>query len=117
MRLSLIITRWWRDFWARVAPRRGLHVVEGDSLPSRMPHRNVVLARDDGEDWCVGLRCPCGCGEVIELLVLAEATPRWDLAVDPKGHPSLSPSVWRQRAAALIFGYGVVVSTGADPLL
>ena len=88
------LNRWLRDSWARVAPRRALRIVQGDSLPARMPRRDLVLARDDGEDWCVGLRCPCGCGHVIELLVVAEAKPRWDVYVDSKGLPTLSPSIW-----------------------
>jgi hypothetical protein len=71
-------------------------VTEGDSLPKRLPGRNLVLARDGDEDWCVGMRCPCGCGETIELLLIREAKPRWDLLVDPSGRPSLKPSVWLQ---------------------
>lgn len=97
MKLSARIALWWRNAWARLAPSRRLRVIEGDSLPPRMPRRDVVLARDNGEDWCVGLRCPCGCGEVIELLVLAEAKPRWDVTIDASGRPTLSPSVWRQK--------------------
>ena len=97
MTISVHITRWWRNVWARLGPRRRLRIIEGDSLPSPMPRRDVVLARDDGEDWCVGMRCPCGCGYVIELLVVAEAKPRWDVAVDAKGRPTLSPSVWLQK--------------------
>ncbi|MDR6453439.1 DUF6527 family protein [Variovorax paradoxus] len=73
---------------------RKLVVVKGDSLPSPMPHRDVVLARDDGEDWCVGLRCPCGCGRVIELLVVPEASPRWNITTDSAGRPTLHPSIW-----------------------
>ena len=97
MTISVGVMRWWRNVWARLGPRRRLCVIEGDSLPSRMPWRDVVLARDDGEDWCVGMRCPCGCGHVIELLVVAEAKPRWEVAVDAKGRPTLSPSVWLQK--------------------
>ena len=93
----MTLARWWRDAWARFGPRRRLIVVKGDSLPKAMPRRDLVLACDDGEDWCVGMRCPCGCGDVIELLVIAEAKPRWDAAVDQRGRPSLSPSVWRQK--------------------
>lgn len=90
------LARWWRDVWARLGPRRRLVVVDGDSLPLRMPRRDLVLAGDGGEDWCVGMRCPCGCGDTIELLVIREARPRWDIAVNGDGRPSLSPSVWRQ---------------------
>lgn len=97
MTISAQITRWWRNVWARLGPARRLRIIEGDSLPCRMPRRDVVLARDDGEDWCVGMRCPCGCGYVIELLVVAEAKPRWDVFVNAKGRPTLTPSVWLQK--------------------
>ena len=71
-------------------------MIEGDSLPKRLPRRDLVLAREDGEDWCVGMRCPCGCGDQIELLLIKEAKPRWDIALTASGQPSLSPSVWRR---------------------
>jgi hypothetical protein len=90
------VTRWWRNALARFEPRRRLIVVEGDSLPGRMPRRHLVLAREYGEDWCVGMHCPCRCGAIIELLVIKEANPRWDIVTDGKGHPYLSPSVWRK---------------------
>nr|WP_232252247.1 DUF6527 family protein [Pseudomonas frederiksbergensis] len=40
------------------------------------------------------MKCPCGCGRTIELLVIQEAKPRWDVEVDADGFPSLTPSVW-----------------------
>ncbi|WP_311665547.1 DUF6527 family protein [Paraburkholderia sp. WSM4177] len=91
------IRKWWRNALARIRPRRRLRVIEGDSLPSRLPRRDLILMRDDGEDWCVGMRCPCGCGHAIELLVVAEGRPRWDIEVDANGAPTLKPSVWMQR--------------------
>ncbi len=97
MTISKKIMRWWREIWAQLGPYRGLRIIEGDSLPSKLPMRDLVLARDDGEDWCVGMRCPCGCGHVIELLVVAEAKPRWDLSMDAKGRPTLTPSVWLKK--------------------
>lgn len=87
---------WWKNTREKLMPRRRLRVIAGDSLPKRLPRRDLVLARDDGEDWCVGLRCPCGCGDSLELLVVAEAKPRWDIAIDKMGKPSLSPSIWRK---------------------
>ena len=75
-------------------PRRKLVVIDGDSLPSDLPRRDVVLAREGGDDWCVGMRCPCGCKRVIELLVFPEAKPSWRVSVNRKGHPTLHPSVW-----------------------
>lgn len=88
--------RWIRREWDRRGPARRLVVVRGDMLPTSLPSRDVVLLRDDGEDWSVGMRCPCGCGETIELMLLRKAKPRWDLRVDEEQRPTLRPSVWRK---------------------
>ena len=92
----MILPKWLRRAWDKFGPRRGLKVVQGDSLPERLRGRDLVLARDGDEDWCAGMNCPCGCGQKIELLLIREAKPRWDLALDPAGRPSLKPSVWLQ---------------------
>jgi hypothetical protein len=105
--------RWWRDACARFAPRRNLRIVSGDSLPRRLPRRDLVLARDESEEWCVGLRCPCGCGRTIELLLVPEASPRWDLALDAQGRLSLTPSVWINTGCRSHFWYGKGASSGA----
>ncbi len=88
------LRRWWLKTWGSRGPARRLRTISGDTLPSRLPFRDLVLATEDDEDWCVGMRCPCGCGQVIELLLIAEAKPRWDLKLNRAGRPSLSPSVW-----------------------
>lgn len=49
------------------APRRSLKVLEGDALPDRLPRRDLILMRDGDDDWNVGLRCPCGCGQRLEI--------------------------------------------------
>lgn len=83
-----------REVWT---PVRRVRVISGDTLPSDLPKRDLVLARDGDEDWCVGMRCPCGCGIKIELLLIPEAKPRWDIAIDKQQRPTLTPSVWVQR--------------------
>ncbi|WP_443029503.1 DUF6527 family protein [Sphingopyxis sp. FD7] len=42
------------------------------------------------------MRCPCGCGRRLEVMLLPGVTPRWDLQVDPDGRPTLHPSIWVQ---------------------
>lgn len=76
-------------------PDRKIVVQEGDTLPSTMPLRDLVLLKDDGEEWSVGFRCPCGCGDTIELLLLPDVYPRWDMTVDGRGRPTLTPSIWK----------------------
>lgn len=90
------LRHWWRGARERILPWRRLRIAPGDALPAEMPRRDLVLVRDDGEDWSVGMRCPCGCSEVIELALMSDVRPHWRLEVDRSGRPSLSPSVWRR---------------------
>lgn len=75
-------------------PTRRIETIDGEVLPKKLPRRNIVLLRDAGENWSVGMRCPCGCGQHIELALIPEARPRWKLLQDPDGIPTLTPSVW-----------------------
>jgi len=63
---------WLRSLWQRHGPKRRLIVVEGDTPPAPIPSRHVYLCRDDGDDWSVAMRCPCGCGDDLELMLLKE---------------------------------------------
>lgn len=78
----------------KLLPPRKLEVFVGEALPSKLPWRNLVLLRDTADDWSVGMRCPCGCGQAIELALIPEAKPRWKLHAEPGSPPSLTPSVW-----------------------
>lgn len=85
--------RWIEDWWT---PVRRVGIAAGDVLPSEMPSKDLVLVQYGGEDWSVGFLCPCGCGESIELALLKEVRPRWDLIINEKGLPTLHPSVWKK---------------------
>jgi hypothetical protein len=94
---ALDLERRWRDLKERAAGPRRLVRMEGDVPPKKMPARDLVLLSERGEQWSVAMRCPCGCGDNVELLLIAEAKPRWNLNVDRKGRPTLHPSVWRRE--------------------
>lgn len=83
----------WGAWW-----RGDLRVVEmeGDTLPAEMPRRLLVHMVDGRMSWSAGLVCPCGCGEVIELLLLRSADPHWTLSIDRYDRPTLHPSVWKK---------------------
>ncbi len=92
----MILRRWWRNAKEGILPRWRMRVIDGDMLPSILPRRDLIVTCEDQEDWSIGMGCPCGCGETIELLVAPEARPRWSLSIDHRGRPSLLPSVWRR---------------------
>ncbi|WP_420408134.1 DUF6527 family protein [Hoeflea sp.] len=87
---------WFLKLWAKIAPARKMIVVDADTPPDIIRTRDIFLARDDGDDWAVALRCPCGCGDRLELLLIPEARPRWSVRLEASGYPTLHPSIWRK---------------------
>lgn len=83
-----------KEWWA--SPRK-LIEVRGDSPSGQLPSRDLVLLREGGEAWSIMMRCPCGCGQPVELPLIREARPRWSLQMDLNGHPTLAPSIWRRE--------------------
>lgn len=86
----------WRKLLEWLLPARRVQYVQGVTLPAAMPRRALVVVEDDGEQLTAGMRCPCGCNSIIELLLIREIRPSWELSIDLRGRPSLSPSIWRQ---------------------
>jgi hypothetical protein len=79
-------TRWW--------PYRVIEQA-GDDPPDRLAVRTVYVLGQPA--WRAALRCPCGCGDTVELSLLDTIRPAWTLRRDAKRRVTLSPSVWRQR--------------------
>ena len=94
--MSQLKIAWLRlaEWWA--GPRK-LIEVQGDLPPDQLPSRDWVLLCEGGEAWSIMMRCPCGCGQPVELPLIREAHPRWSLQVDQHGHPTLAPSIWRRE--------------------
>lgn len=87
----------WLKLTEWLTPPRKIIEVHDELPPSKLPTRDLFLLREDGEAWSVIMRCPCGCGQPVELPLIHEAHPHWTLQVDKKGHPTLAPSVWRRE--------------------
>ena len=86
----LRLTEWW------AGPRKVIEV-QGDLPLDQLPSRDLVLLREGVEAWSILMRCPCGCGQPVELPLIREARPRWALMVDKDGNPTLTPSIWRRE--------------------
>ena len=57
----------------------------------------LVIVRDGQIDKWVCFKCPCGCGEKVQLSLSKARRPRWKAETDWFGRPSLKPSI-RQNA-------------------
>jgi len=86
--------KWLLKLLETLLPARRISIIESDTPPDILPWRNIVLAREDHDDWAVGFLCPCGCGKKLELLLIKEAKPHWKLEIDESNRPTLHPSVW-----------------------
>jgi hypothetical protein len=87
----LRLTEWW------TSPRKAIEVY-GELPPGKLPSRDLLLLREGGEAWSVLMRCPCGCGQPVELPLIREARPRWSLRVDKEGP---YPSAFRLAAGGV----------------
>lgn len=65
-----------------------------DDRPDTVKDRTLYLIGEQNHFWLAVLKCPCGCGDVIDLPMSANARPCWRGSVED-GKPSLSPSVHR----------------------
>lgn len=94
MRLTI---RKWLAEWLRL--HRHEPVRFRTELALRTPHPiqpDVVYQVGDHECvWAALLRCPCGCGDVIQLSLVRDARPSWRVQMHKDGKVSLMPSVWR----------------------
>lgn len=70
-----------------------------DKTPSNASIENkqfVEVVYKNVPRWVL-FRCPCGCGEMISLSLQKEHNPSWKLRTDALNHPTLWPSIWRNK--------------------
>lgn len=70
-------------------------VVVVSDLPDKVESQKLYAVGEVGQYWLAALRCPCGCGDVIQLPMLAGQRPRWTLVEKGMRFPDLSPSIDR----------------------
>lgn len=73
-------------------------VVEVDELPDKVEEKKLYAVGENGQYWLAALRCPCGCGDVVQLPMLEGQRPRWKLIDQNLRYPELSPSIDRTKS-------------------
>lgn len=61
----------------------------------RLKSNQIVLVRDGHRLKWAALKCPCGCGEIIQVPLMKSVSPHWDIRVEENNTITLSPSLWR----------------------
>ena len=89
-----------------------------DCVP-KVPCPDVIYQVGD-EDcvWVAALRCPCGCGDIIQLSLVRDVSPSWRLQTRRNGEVTLLPSVWRTvgcKSHFIIYRSRIVWCTNDSP--
>lgn len=81
--------------WLRLVRKPQLLARLAQKFPSgeELPTGRLVVVQGGGKDKWGCLRCPGGCGERIDLNLVASRSPRWQVRVDWFQRPSVHPSV------------------------
>jgi hypothetical protein len=80
-----------------------LRLQRATDVPASLANDRVYIIGENGHDWYAALLCPCGCGSILQLNLVAPTRPRWRLRVHEDGAVTLWPSVWRQTGCRCHF--------------
>jgi hypothetical protein len=90
--------------WPRPRPKPGrLRFAHVDEFPDTLKPSIVYVSGEGQHLWAAAMKCPCGCGDVIELNLLKKVRPCWSVEEHPDGSVSLTPSVWRRKGCGSHF--------------
>jgi len=94
---------WWRrrPEADRLGPRIGYERVE--EVPDRLEPSTLYVAGEGPWPWAGAMLCPCGCRDVIELNLLEQASPSWNIRQNRDGTITLTPSIWRTKGCGSHF--------------
>ena len=68
-----------------------------DDIQDTYEYGKLYLVGSDNNFWLTAFHCPCGCGELLELLLLEDANPHWTVDFLDDKHVDLSPSIWKTQ--------------------
>jgi hypothetical protein len=79
------------------SPHPRVHYQRVDEFPDDPIPYTLYVAGDEHCLWGAAMLCPCGCGDLIQLNLLKEASPYWSVRLSSDRSVSLFPSVWRSK--------------------
>lgn len=72
-----------------------INTVVVEDLPDHLLPNTIYLVGEDKQYWQAAMRCPCRCGELIQLNLAPPGPPCWRVRLYWDMTVTLSPSVWR----------------------
>ena len=101
MRWIVNAWQWLRSLFRRSA--RQWKTVRVDDVPEKALVNVIYLVGEGKFLWFAVFLCPCGCAELIQLNLLADASPQWQVIQNGDGTITLAPSVWRTKGCGSHF--------------
>jgi hypothetical protein len=71
--------------------------VRMNELPDKLAIGKVYLIGENDHLWSAALKCPGGCGTVLEINLVPDMRPLWHVTEDRDGVVTIEPSIWRKR--------------------
>lgn len=102
LRNGLVIIEDWLPAPLRRISRPRLRYERVDEFPDLLKPSTLYVAGEE-HMWAAAMLCPCGCGDVIELNLLEQASPCWSVRQHRDGSVTLMPSVWRRKGCCSHF--------------
>jgi hypothetical protein len=68
-----------------------------NDVPDKPAPGKVYLIGENGHLWSAALKCPGGCGTVLEINLVPDMRPLWKVTEDKDGVVTIEPSIWRKR--------------------
>ena len=66
-----------------------------EDIQDTYEYGKLYLVGSNGNYWLSVFHCPCGCGELLELLLIDTVSPHWSTEFIDNEHVNLSPSIWK----------------------
>lgn len=67
-----------------------------NEYPERIDADTLYIMGEGKYFWSILLRCPCGCGDILQLNLHRDTHPFWDIKLHINGSISISPSIWKK---------------------
>ena len=95
--MTNVLAEFWRLLYSPFHRNRDLvqAVVSEGALPGDLKPKILYVVKEDGVAWQAALICPCGCGDRLDLNLLPDERPYWQVRIGASGVASLHPSVQR----------------------
>lgn len=68
-----------------------------DDFPDDIQANTVWISGNKNQLWVAYMKCPCGCGNTIELNLIKDQSPCWKIDWHYNGELTFSPSIWRTK--------------------